>query len=517
MSSEAVRRQPLIDRRRFAGGFGAAAIAATIRGGKNGTLAGQSATPMPLIPELVIDLPGPLPSIDPALAYSPREWSAVHSIYDGPIGFAADGSLQPLAAERFEAVDDVTFEIALRKGLTFHDGSPVTSAAVERAVAYIQGSASFVVDLFRVITRVDIVDELTARLVCEAPAPWLPAQIAVWLVLVPEGFSAETAATAPVGTGPYRFEEYEPGTSIMLVRNDSYPADSLKGRAIADRVSYRFVPEASTRVADLASGAAQIVTDLPMDQIEAIERAGAQIVESPIVGSAWIRIATDVEPFTDSRVRLALNHAVDVQAIANALVSPASRRLASLFPDERSIAFNEALTPFAYDPDRARSLLAEADLPDGFETELQLSAGGRADVAEAIAAQLGEVGIRIRIVATEYASFNETWADPSSPPLRLATWSPLYDPHTLLSLVFASSGFLSRYRNEDVDRLIAGAAVEVDRRERAALYCDLSRVMYEDPPAIFLWNLASAYGVMPEAASWAPRGDEYVIATDGGR
>ena len=517
MNRQSVRSSRMIDRRHLLGGIGITAITGTVGGRWNDAVAGQSAAPVPLLPELVIDLPGPLPSIDPALAYSPREWSVVHSIYDAPIGFAADGSLQPLAAERFEAVDDVTFEIALRRGMTFHDGSPVTSAAVERAVAYIQGSASFAVDLFRVITGVEIVDELTARLVCESPAPWLPAQIAVWLALVPEGFSAETAASAPVGTGPYRFETYEPGSSITLVRNGSYPEDSVKGRAIAERVTYRFVPEASTRVADLASGSAQIVTELPMDQLGAVEQAGAEVVEPSVVGSAWIRIATDVEPFGDPRVRRALNHAVDVQAIANALVSSESRRLASLFPDERSIAFNETLAPFAYDPDLAVSLLAEAGLSDGFETELEISAGGRADVAEAIAAQLGEVGILVRIVATDYASFNETWADPSSPPLRLATWSPLYDPHTLLSLVFASSGFLSRYQNGEVDRLIAEAAVEVEPGARARLYQDLSRVMYEDPPALFLWNLASAYGVTPEAASWAPRGDEYVIATDGGR
>ena len=514
MSRESVRMARMFDRRHLLGGMGIAAISGTIGGRQNGALAGQSATPMPVLPELVIDLPGPLPSIDPALAYSPREWSVVHSIYDAPIGFAADGSLQPLAAERFEAVDDVTFEIALRKGMTFHDGTPVTSAAVERAVAYIQGSASFAVDLFRVIARVEIVDELTARLVCDAPAPWLPAQIAVWLVLVPEGFSAEAAATAPVGSGPYRFEAYEPGNSITLVRNSSYPEGSIKGRAIADRVTYRFVPEPSTRVADLASGSAQIATELPMDQLGAVEQAGAEVVEPSVVGSAWVRIATDVEPFDDPRVRRALNHAIDVQAIADALVSSQSRRLASLFPDARSIAFNETLAPVAYDPDLARSLLAEAELADGFETELEITVGGRADVAEAIAAQLGEVGVNVRIVVSDYAIFNESWADPSSPPLRLVTWSPLYDPHTLLSLVFASSGFLSRYDNGDVDRLIAEAAVEVDGGTRAAIYRELSRVMYEDPPALFLWNLASAHGVAPEAASWTPRGDEYVIATD---
>lgn len=514
MTNNAIHSQPGMSRRTALAGLGVAAAWAGIPGMSRPVASFQGATPEPtLLPELVIDLPGGLPSIDPALAYSPREWSVVHSIYDAPIGFAEDGSLRPLAAQRFEGIADGTFEIVLREGLTFHDGAPVTADAIKRSIAYIQESASYAVDLFSVITRVEIVDELTARIVCGTPSPWLPAQIAVWLLLVPEGFSADTAARAPIGSGPYRFEGYEPDDRITLVRNDEYPIDSLKGIAMANRVTYRFVPEAGTRVADLSTGAAQIVTDLPIDQLAAVEESGGQAIELPLVGTAWIRIATDIEPFSDPRVRKALNHAVDVQAIANALVSTQSRRLASLFPDGRSIAFNGALTPYEFNPELARALLSGAGLADGFETELEITASASRDVVLAIVAQLGDVGIRASIVASEYADFNATWADASRPPLRMSTWSPLYDPHTLLSLVFQSTGFLSRYRNPDVDRLIGAAAVEAEPAIRRTLYQDLSRVMYDDAPALFLWNLASAYGVSEDAAAWQPRGDEYVIAT----
>lgn len=518
MTSTAAGTQRGLNRRRLLTRLGIMGVTTGIPGIRQLVATAQGATPeVTRLPNLVIDLSGGIPSIDPALAYSPREWSVVHSIYDAVVGFADDGSLRPLAAQQFEAIDDVTYEIELREGLTFHDGSPVTSEAIERSVAYIQGSASLAVDLFRVILRVEIVNELTARIVCATPSPWLPAQMAVWLLLVPEGVTAETVASAPVGSGPYRFESSKAGEKLTLVRNDTYPPDSLKGTAMAERVAYRFVPEAGTRVADLSTGAAQIVTDLPVDQLEAVERAGHSVVELPIVGSAWVRIATDVEPFTDPRVRRALNHAVDVQGIADALVSTQSRRLASLFPDGRSIAFNEELEPYAFDPDLARSLLAEAGLPEGFETELEITASERTDVAQAIVAQLGDVGVRASIVATEIADFNATWADSSRPPLRMATWSPLYDPHTLLSLVFQGTGFLSRYRNPEVDRLIGAAAVEPEPATRSTLYQELSRVMYDDPPALFLWNLATSYGVAEEAARWRPRGDEYVLATVDGQ
>lgn len=468
-----------------------------------------------LLDELVIDLPGTPESIDPALAYSPRDWSIVHSIYDALIGFDATGQVEPLAAETFTAVDERTFEVVLRPGLRFHDGTPVDSAAVSRSVAYLQGSASFAVDLFRGITGVEEVDARTARIVCDGPSPWLPAQMAVWLLLVPEGFTAEQAATAPVGSGPFAFVSYAAGDEIVLKRNEAYTWDSPKGEPLAEQVRFRFVPESSTRIADLSSGAAQIVTELPPDQLATVEGSGQTAIDAPIVGSAWIRIATEVEPFNNVRVRRALNHAIDVEAIAASLLSPDASRLATLFPDERAMGYDADLRPYDYAPELARTLLAEAGVGDGFAVELEMTTASRADVAEAIAAQLGEIGIEASIVASDDATFNAGWGDGARPALRMSTWVPLYDPHTLLSLVFASEGFLSRYENSDVDLLIQRGASEADPAKRNATYQELGRVMHEDAPAIFLWNLTSAYGIATAVSDWQPRGDEYVIPTGG--
>jgi len=100
----------------------------------------QSPVDPPLLEQMVIDLAGVPESIDPALAYSPRDWSIVHSIYDSPLSFASDGTIEPLAAESYAAVDDLTYEIVLRPGLLFHDGSPVTSAAIARSLAHMADS-----------------------------------------------------------------------------------------------------------------------------------------------------------------------------------------------------------------------------------------------------------------------------------------------------------------------------------------------------------------------------------------
>lgn len=484
------------------------------RAGFAGTVAGAKALRQEdLLEEVVIDLSGTPESIDPALAYSPRDWSIVHSIYDALIGFDANGQLVPLAAETFTSIDDHTFEVGLRPGLEFHDGSPVDAASISRSVAYLQGSDSFAVDLFRSITGIEEIDARTARIVCDEPSPWLPAQMAVWLLLVPEGFTAERAATAPVGSGPFAFVSYSPGDRIVLRRNEAYTWGSPKGVPIAETVTFRFVPESSTRIADLSSGAAQIVTQLPPDQLATVEASGQIAIDAPIVGSAWIRIATDVEPFNDVRVRRAFNHAIDASAIASSLVSGDAERLAMLYPDERALGFDPALQPYAYDPELARSLLGEAGVEAGISAQLEITSTSRADIVEAIAAQLGEIGIDVSIVTSDDATFNAGWGDATRPELRMSTWVPLYDPHTLLSLVFSSEGFLSRYNNPEVDALIQRGASQAEPRERDATYQELGRVMYDDAPAIFLWNLTSAYGIAPSVSAWQPRGDEYVIPT----
>lgn len=502
-----------IGRRRlitFAGGLGmsvAGGKAAMARNTPSATLGVAE-----LVPELVIDLAGEPVSIDPAFAYAARDWSVVHSIYDGLVAIGEDGTVRPLAAETFAAIDELTFEARLRNGLTFHDGSPVTADAAVRGMEHLQASDdSQVSGLFSTVSEMERVDDLTVRIVCDSPSPWLPAQLAVWHMLLPEGYTPETLLSNPIGSGPYRLVAWEQGSQIELERFSAYQPAAVKGSPIADRAVYRFVPEASTRVADLASGSADIAEEIPLDHHDAVESGGADVVSASIVGSAWIRIASDTAPFDDPRIRQALNLALDVDTIANTFVADEAHRLASIHPDERSMGFDPNLSPYVYDPDQARALLDEAGWGDGIDTVFEVTAMVPEALAEAITGQWAEVGIRAKLKVSQLATFNAAWGDEDAPPLRMATWRPLYDPYTLLNLVFASDGYLSRYDNPEADALIASAAMETDGEQRAALYRELATLMHEDVPAVFLWNLVESYAVSESAAAWDPRGDQYVL------
>jgi peptide/nickel transport system substrate-binding protein len=496
-----------ITRRSLFGLAGAAGLSLAMRD-RLGIAFAQSSQ----VDELVIDLPSELASLDPALVYDIDGWSIVHSIYDSVLQYTPGGEIELLLAKSLTQTDPNTWEIELLPDLAFQNGEPLTSKAISFSIAHLvdDKTASQVGGNFKVIEQVEEVDELTARLHLSAPAPWLPSLMAAWLTLLPPEYAAANDfAAKPVGTGPYAFGEYVQGDHVTLEANPNYFQSSPKGQPIAKTVTFRFVPEASTRVADLLSGSAGIIRTIP-DQAKSIEDGGLTLTTQPVSGASFIRIATDVEPFGDARVRQALNHAVDVDAIIQALLLGKGERLASLFV-EGGLGYDPNLAPFTYDKEKAKSLLTEAGLGGGFSTQLEHTTGENADVVAAIAGQIAEVGIQIEIQPRDTAAFNQTWKDPKAAPLRFVTWRPLFDPYTLFSLVVSNQGFLSRYSSDVAQPLIDSGAVETDPAKRAQTYVQLARVLQDDPAAIYLYNLTALYGTAQGVPEWTQRPDDYII------
>jgi peptide/nickel transport system substrate-binding protein len=504
-----------VNRRRFVAGSAAAAIAAAMPSLLARPASAQDASPAAdlsdLVDEITIDLEIEPPSLDPALGNDLNAWSVVHAIHDSLVNYDANGNAVPLLAESIEFTDPQTVRIVLRSGRVFHDGSPVTSDSIKVALDHIRDPvvASQIADNFATIETVTIVDDLTVDFGLSAPAPYLLAQFAPWLTPFPAS-AVETIGQAPIGAGPYRFVSWTPGESVVLDADPNYPADSPKGRAIAKRVVFRFVPEATTRVADLLSGSAAIIRAVPPDQTSAVTDGGANVVTQPVTGIAFVRLVNNVAPFDDPRVRRALNYAVDVPTIISSLLSGNGHPLSSFFP-QGGLGYSPELAPMGYDPDRAKSLLAEAGVSEGFAIDFEHTTGGRTDVIEAVAGYLNDAGLSVTLKPIEQATFNQTWKE--SAPLRYVSWRPLNDPYTLLNLMISGSGFLSSFSSDTLQSLIDQAAIETDPAKREALYQQLAAAMQQDPPAIFLNSLVSLYGVARDAPAWTSRPDDYTIPT----
>jgi peptide/nickel transport system substrate-binding protein len=463
---------------------------------------------------LVIDLAAEPATLDPALVYEVDGWSIVHSIYDALVQLGPEGSLEMVLAESVTQADSLTWEVRLRPNIVFHNGEPLDASAIAFSVAHILDpeTKSQVAGNFQVIERVEEVDTLTARLHLSSPAPWLPSQMAPWLSLLPPKYAGDRQndfAANPVGTGPYRFVRWDRGSQVVLERNDDYVTAAAKGKPVAANVTFRFVPDATTRVTDIISGTSQIARSVPFDQIEAVD-AAATVVAQPISGCAFVRIPTDVPPFDNAQVRLALNHAVDVGAIIQSLLGGNGIRLANFFvPD--GLGYDESLAPHAYDPELAKKLLADAGYPNGFSTQLAYTPGDAVDPVAAVAGQLAAVGVNVDVQAVELATFNSTWKDPNAAPLRMLTWRPLVDPFTLLNLLVSKDGYLSRYDDPKAQALLEAGAVETDPEKRNETYRQLGKVLHDSPAAIYLWRLTSFYGVSRDAPPWTPRPDDWIL------
>ena len=175
------------------------------------------------------------------------------------------------------------------------------------------------------------------------------------------------------------------------------------------------------------------------------------------------------------------------------------------------LGYDDSLAPYTYDPDKAKALLAEAGVTD-LKTTLAATNTERKDVVEAIAAYLTDAGIETSVEIQEIATFNSQWTDPQAAPLRFATWRPMFDPFNLLFLVFSQSGFLARHANPNAQSLIDQAASEIDGGQRATLYRDLGKVMFDEPAALYLWDLTALYGVAANL-NWSPRPDDAIVPT----
>lgn len=464
--------------------------------------------------DLTIDLAVEPATLDPAMVYESDGWSVVHSIYDALVQLGPGGALEMVLAESMTQVDPRTWEIKLRPGITFHNGEPLDAAAVAFSIDHILDpkTGSQIAGNFQVIKQVEEVDSLTARLRLAEPAPWLPSLMAPWLVLLPPAYASDPTndfANNPVGTGPYQFVRWARGSRIVLKQNAEYFGPAAKGQPVAPSVDFRFVPDATTRVTDVVSGTSQLVRAVPFDELETVA-ASATVVEQPIAGCALVRVPTDVAPFDNVKVRQALNHAVDVDAIIASLLGGNGVRLPNVFvPD--GLGYDPDLAPRAYDPQQAQQLLTEAGYPNGFSTRLAYATGEREDLVAAIAGQLGAAGIDVELEPVETATFNATWQDPESAPLRFLTWRPLFDPYTLLSLVISNSGFLSRYDNSEAQALIEAGAIEPDPEERDRIYRELGVVLHDSPAGIYLWSLTSFYGLDRDAPAWTPRADDWIL------
>jgi len=227
--------------------------------------------------------------------------------------------MKPQLAERWEtSADGRTWTFHLRRGVKFHDGTPFNAAAVKEGIARVVNPELKLrqASKFAGITSVDVVNEHTIRLTTNRPLGALPGNLSHQAGGSIQSPAAAKAGKFPVGTGPYRFVEYVPDERLVLAANKDY----WGGAPSLDRLVFRIVPEARTRLAMLQSGEAQVIYNVAPTEFEGLRKdPNITVSVPPSAGWRVYGFNTQRKPYSDVRVRQALNHAVDKAAIVKNL------------------------------------------------------------------------------------------------------------------------------------------------------------------------------------------------------
>lgn len=445
--------------------------------------------------------------------------NVLENIYDTLVWRTPDLELEPALATDWRAIDDLTWEFTLRRGVKWHDGTEFTAEDVKFTLDYIMDPSvgSQFAAYFTPLDRVEVVDDYTVRFITKDPFPLLLARLSMTQIMSKkymESHSKEYLATHPMGTGPFRFVEWVKDERIVLEKNP----DHWRGAPDIDRLIFRPIPESSTRLAELLTGQVDVITNVSPDHLEDIERSRvARVSRVPSLRVIYMNIDTlSPGPLQNPKVRQAINYAIDREAIIDALLGGNGQPLKSggLSPYHFGhVADSEG---FTYDPDRARQLLAEAGYPNGFPIHV-IAPSGRylrdRDVAEAVAGFLEDIGLDVSYNVYEWGVYWGMISDRKASgrkagDLALLGWGgATVDAEGTFGPLLYSKAPLSWFSHEEVDRLIDAGRTTVDVNERLDVYRQLISLLDEEAPWLYLYQQMDLYGVS-NRIDWEARADE---------
>ena len=491
--------------------------------------------------ELRIGVAAEITSLDPHYHnYTPNNAMAGH-VFDPLIRQDERQRLQPALATAWRALDDTTWEVELRRGVTFHGGAPFTAedvAATLRRVPAVPNNPSSFVQFTGAIHAVEVVDPHRLRLRTTRPHPLLPQDLSQVSILprTAEGAATDAfnAARATDGTGPFRMVRWQRGDRIEMTRNDGY----WGAKPAWERVTFRLMTSDPSRVAALLSRDVDAIDGVPTGDIARLRANPAVAISS--TGSNRVMIlqldsGREVTPFVsgkdgrplpanplrDARVRQAISLAFNRTAIAERAMDGQAIPTGQMVP-EGFFGHDPTIPVPVFDPDRARALLAEAGYPDGFSLTLHAPNNRYVNddrVAQALGGMLMRIGIAARVETMPSTVFFPRWGRLEHS-VQLVGWgSSTGEAAGSLRAHVASfdrsRGFgtsnVGRYSNPEVDALLTRALATIDDRSREDLLRQVTRIAMRDVAFVPLHFQVNVWATR-RGISYAARSDETTVA-----
>jgi len=401
------------------------------------------------------------------------------------------GEYRPSLATKWDNPDANTWLFTLRPGVMFHDGSMLTAADVKATLDRIVKLKGPIAPLWATLDGVETPDPMSVRLHFSAPLGTVLANAALLNILPASKVDTDGFFQKPVGTGPFRVVAYKADAELTLEANPTY----WGGAPGVQSLRFIDIPETVARLTALDTGEIDYTFTIPPDQIAKV-KANTNLIVAPTSSYTYYFVWMNAKrpPFTDVRVRQAMNYAIDADTMVKDLLGGIGKRAQAPIP---STVFGFApQTPYAYDPAKAKQLLMDAGIAPGTEvTMIWTPSGGPQvrEISQALISDWNAVGIKVKSGEAERA----IWLDKLIKldwDMDLQTNGVLTgDADFALRRLYTTAANRNGYGNPDLDKLLTDAAASVDQKKRADTYAQANKFIWDQAVGIYPFELLENY------------------------
>jgi peptide/nickel transport system substrate-binding protein len=417
-----------------------------------------------------------------------------------------DGKIVPLLAKSWDiSADGLTYTFKLQDNVKFHDGKPLDAAAVKANFDRLIDPDVKVTQRapFAPIAKVEAVDATTVKFTLKSASPPMLGGFTTTTSAILSPASIDKAGpgyknvTQPVGSGPYVYKEYAKGSQVVVTKNPNYWGK----KPYYDTVTFRIVPEAATRESLLLAGQVDAIILPPISDVPALQKNSAvKVLIAPSNRIIYIGLNNTVKPLDNPKVRQAINYAVNKDEIVKTILFGAGYTLDA--PIASSLFGYCKTGPYEFNPDKAKSLLKEANVTTPLKLSF-ISPTGRYvqdfQASQAIAGYLKDVGIETDLKTMDWPTYVATITKPqaeNTTNLHLLGWASQFLDASQAMPIYRTDQIVPKglatffYSNPKMDALIATADGDVDAKKRADEYCQANKTIWDEAPVLFLWNQA---------------------------
>lgn len=436
--------------------------------------------------DLVLGMPLEPPHLDPTAGAAAAIDEVLYAnVFEGLTRVGPRGEVLPALAESWTVSEDgKVYTFKLHSSVKFHDGTDFNADDVKFSLdrARADNSTNAQKGLFAAIDTVEVVDPATVKVTLKSPQGSFLYNMA-WgdaVIVAPE--TAETNKEKPVGTGPFKFDNWAKGSSITLVKADGYWGDPVS----LDKAEFRIVPDAAAAVPALLSGDVQAFPNIQLGdalpQIQSDPRF--KVVIGSTEGETILAINNKKPPFDNLKVRQAIAHAIDRKAIIDGASGGLGTPIGSHFSPAND-AYVDLIGTYPYDPAKAKELLKEAGFENGFKTTLKLPPVGYArDGGQIIASELRDIGIEAEIIPVEWADWLKQVFTEKDYDLSIVSHT---EPNDID--IYSRKDYYFNYDNPAFDKVIEELNLTSDEAKRKELYGQAQKILADDAVVGFLFEL----------------------------